>query len=222
MLENTVQVLTKDNSRLILEVAETRDAEVDAESVAPPGGGARTRRKKRRLSATSTKAVFLETLSPLQCDLVGRLEVNLPVLARLNACGLRLSVAGSASSVSGAKCVNVEHAWFPAPRRASSEAGGRAPLPLQATVPGGASDAGRSRAPMPPLGVSKLPLLNGALVPAQGQLSNWMRSSHALTVENSAQTAATQGARADDLQAGFECRNALRCPLASLKKLATQ
>jgi hypothetical protein len=57
---------------------------------------------------------------------------------------------------------------------------------------------------MPPLGVSKLPLLNGALVLAQGQLSNWMRSSHALTVGNSAQTAATRSARADDLQAGFD------------------
>jgi hypothetical protein len=144
MLENTVHMLTKDNSRLTLEVAETRDAEAGAESVAPLGGAARTRRKKRRLSAKGTKAVFLVTVSPLQCDMFGILEVNLPVLVRLHACGLRLSITGSASSVSGAKYVNFEHAWFPAPRRTSSAAGGRAPLPLEAAVPGGASDAGRS------------------------------------------------------------------------------
>jgi septal ring factor EnvC (AmiA/AmiB activator) len=59
MLENTVQVLNKDNAELNLEVAALRESEVEAEHIVPLGGAALMRRTKRRLSEKGTKAVFL-------------------------------------------------------------------------------------------------------------------------------------------------------------------
>jgi hypothetical protein len=115
--------------------------------VALAGGVTRLRCKNRWLPPKGTNDLFLEALRPLQCDLFGRLEVKLTVLALLHACGLGLSVSGAASSVSGAECVTVEHGWFTPPKRASSAAGGHGLLPMQETVPCGVSDSERSRAP---------------------------------------------------------------------------
>jgi hypothetical protein len=212
-----VQVLTKDIAKLNLEFTAFRDAAAEAEPIVHPGGAALSTRTKRQLSAKGTKAFFLETLTPLKCDLLGRLEVNLPVLSLLHACGLRQSATAYVSSVSGVECVSVEHASFRAPRRASPAYGGRAPLPLQVAVSVGATDAVRSRAPMPPLGVSRLPLLNAALVPAQGQLSSWMRSSHALSEENSGLLRRRAAQETTTYRPGLTCWNALQCPRPSLK-----
>jgi peptidoglycan hydrolase CwlO-like protein len=55
MLENTVQVLNKDNAELNLEVSE-----VEAEHTVPLGGAALMRRTKRRLSAKAKKQFSCE------------------------------------------------------------------------------------------------------------------------------------------------------------------